>query len=185
MNKNEIQYKIDKTNFENEFTRNSIRLNLIPFIEERYNIKFKDKIFSLIEEIRENNQNNSLNLSNYTDSENRIILEKIKFLSDFDKKNLLSLFLNQKNIEVNRNKIDEINSLIKSNGTKKIDLDKSYRIVKDYTHLYIEEKKENFTIVNRVVKLKIPSEQIFDDFKISVNIVKNLDIPKRKKINIY
>ena len=180
LNKNEIQYKIDKTNFENEFTRNSIRLNLIPFIEERYNIKFKDKILSLIEEIRENNQNNSLNLSNYTDSENRIILEKIKFLSDFDKKNLLSLFLNQKNIEVNRNKIDEINSLIKSNGTKKIDLDKSYRIVKDYTHLYIEEKKENFTIVNRVVKLKIPSEQIFDDFKISVNIVKNLDIPKKK-----
>ena len=180
LNKNEIQYKIDKTNFENEFTRNSIRLNLIPFIEERYNIKFKDKIFSLIEEIRENNQNNSLNLSNYTDSENRIILEKIKFLSDFDKKKLLSLFLNQKNIEVNRNKIDEINSLIKSNGTKKIDLDKSYRIVKDYTHLYIEEKKENFTIVNRVVKLKIPSEQIFDDFKISVNILKNLDIPKKK-----
>ena len=180
LNKNEIQYKIDKTNFENEFTRNSIRLDLIPFIEERYNIKFKDKIFSLIEEIRENNQNNSLSLSNYTDSENRIILEKIKFLSDFDKKNLFSLFLNQKNIEVNRNKIDEINSLIKSNGTKKIDLDKSYRIVKDYTHLYIEEKKENFTIVNRVVKLKIPSEQIFDDFKISVNIVKNLDIPKKK-----
>ena len=81
LNKNEIQYKIDKTNFENEFTRNSIRLDLIPFIEERYNIKFKDKIFSLIEEIRENNQNNSLSLSNYTDSENRIILEKIKFLS--------------------------------------------------------------------------------------------------------
>ena len=180
LNKNEIQYKIDKTNFENEFTRNSIRLNLIPFIEERYNIKFKDKIFSLIEEIRENNQNNSLNLSNYTDSENRIILEKIKFLSDFDKKKLLSLFLNQKNIEVNRNKIDEINSLIKSNGTKKIDLDKSYRIVKDYTHLYIEEKKENYTINNSVTQLKIPSEQIFDNFKISVNIVENLDIPRKK-----
>ena len=52
LNKNEIQYKIDKTNFENEFTRNSIRLDLIPFIEKRYNIKFKDKLFSLIEEIR-------------------------------------------------------------------------------------------------------------------------------------
>ena len=179
LNKNEIQYKIDKTNFENEFTRNSIRLDLIPFIEERYNIKFKDKIFSLIEEIRENNQNNSLNLSNYTDSENRIILEKIKFLSDFDKKKLLSLFLNQKNIEVNRNKIDEINSLIKSNGTKKIDLDKTYRIVKDYTHLYIEEKKE-VPIINKLIQLKIPSEQIFDNFKISVNIVENLDIPRKK-----
>ena len=180
LNKNEIQYKIDKTNFENEFTRNSIRLDLIPFIEERYNAKFKDKIFSLIEEIRENNQNNSLNLSDYTDSENRIILEKTKFLSNFDKKNLLSLFLNKKNIEVNRNKIDEISSLIKSNGTKKIDLDKSYRIVKDYTYLYIEDKKENCVINNNVIQVKIPSEQIFDNFKITVSTIENLDIPKQK-----
>ena len=180
LNKNEIQYKIDKTNFENEFTRNSIRLDLIPFIEERYNIKFKDKIFSLIKEIRENNQNNSLNLSDYTDSENRIILEKTKFLSNFDKKNLLSLFLNKKNIEVNRNKIDEVSSLIRSNGTKKIDLDKSYRIVKDYTYLYIEDKKENCVINNNVIQVKIPSEQIFDNFKITVSTVENLDIPKQK-----
>ena len=180
LNKNEIQYKIDKTNFENEFTRNSIRLDLIPFIEERYNIKFKDKIFSLIKEIRENNQNNSLNLSDYTDSENRIILEKTKFLSNFDKKNLLSLFLNKKNIEVNRNKIDEVSSLIKSNGTKKIDLDKSYRIVKDYTYLYIEDKKENCVINNNVIQVKIPSEQIFDNFKITVSTIENLDIPKQK-----
>ena len=180
LNKNEIQYKIDKTNFENEFTRNSIRLDLIPFIEERYNIKFKDKIFSLIEEIRENNQNNSLNLSDYTDSKNRILLEKIKFLSNFDRKNLLGLFLNEKNIEVNRNKIDEINSLIKSNGTKKIDLNKTYRIVKNYTHLYIDEKREDNTINNSTIQLKIPSEQVFNNFKISVEIAKNLDIPKEK-----
>ena len=180
LNKNKIQYKIDKTNFENEFTRNSIRLDLIPFIEKRYNIKFKDKIFSLIEEIKENNQNNSLNLTDYTDSKNRIILEKIKFLSNFDKKKLFSLFLNKKNIEVNRNKIDEINSLIKSNGTKKIDLDKSYRVVKDYAHLYIEDKKEISIFNNTKIQLKIPSEQIFDNFKISVNIVKNLDIPRKK-----
>ncbi|EJU08444.1 tRNA lysidine(34) synthetase TilS [Fusobacterium hwasookii] len=180
LNKNEIQYKIDKTNFENEFTRNSIRLDLIPFIEERYNIKFKDKIFSLIEEIRENNNNNSLNLSDFIDLERRIILEKIKFLSNFDRKNLLGLFLNEKNIEVNRNKIDEINSLIKSNGTKKIDLNKTYRIVKNYTHLYIEEKREDNTINNSTIQLKIPSEQVFNNFKISVEIAKNLYIPKEK-----
>ena len=108
-----------------------------------------------------------------------MILQKIKILSNFDRKNLLTLFLNQKNIEVNRNKIDEINSLIKSNGTKKIDLDKIYRIVKDYTYLYIEEKKE-VPIINKLIQLKIPSEQIFDNFKISINIVKNLDIPKQK-----
>ena len=104
----------------------------------------------------------------------------MKFLSNFDKKKLFSLFLNKKNIEVNRNKIDEINSLIKSNGTKKIDLDKSYRVVKDYAHLYIEDKKEISIFNNTKIQLKIPSEQIFDNFKISVNIVENLDIPRKK-----
>ena len=92
----------------------------------------------------------------------------------------MSLFLNKKNIEVNRNKIDEISSLIKSNGTKKIDLDKTYRIVKDYTHLYIEDKKKDWVINNNIIQLKIPSEQIFDNFKITVSIVENLDIPKQK-----
>lgn len=92
----------------------------------------------------------------------------------------MCLFLNQKNITVNRNKIDEINSLTKSNGTKKIDLNKTYRIVKDYTHLYIEEKKEVSIINNCIIQLKIPSEQVFDNFKISVNILENLDIPKQK-----
>lgn len=179
LNKNEIQYKIDKTNFENEFTRNSIRLDLIPFVEERYNSKFKDKIFSLIHEIRENNKNNSLNISDYIDSEGKIILEKIKILSNFNRKKILSLFLNQKKIYINRNKIEEINSLIESNGTKKVDLNRIYRIVKNYSHLYIEEKKI-FVRDDNSIQLKIPSEQGFNNFKISVNIVKNLEIPKEK-----
>ena len=59
-------------------------------------------------------------------------------------------------------------------------MNKNYRIVKDYTYLYIEEKKENCPINNRIVKLKIPSKQIFDNFKISVNVVENLNIPKQK-----
>ena len=121
-----------------------------------------------------------LNLSDFIDLERRIILEKIKILSNFDRKNLLGLFLNQKNIEVNRNKIDEINSLIKSNGTKKIDLNKTYRIVKNYTHLYIEEKKEAHVVRDSILQLKIPSEQIFNNFKISIDIVENSYIPKEK-----
>ena len=76
--------------------------------------------------------------------------------------------------------VQEINSLIESNGTKKIDLDKTYRIVKDYTYLYIEDKKENCVINNNVIQVKIPSEQIFDNFKITVSAVENLDIPKEK-----
>ena len=181
LNKNEIQYKIDKTNFENEFTRNSIRLDLIPFIEKRYNIKFKDKLFSLIEEIRENNKKNFLDLSEYVDEENRLTLEKIKTLSLFERKNLLVHFLNKKNIKINRNKIDEINSLIKSDGTKKIDLDLNFRIVKDYHHLYIEKKEEEtVSCLNETLQLKIPSETYFDKYKIKVEFVENKEKTKYK-----
>ena len=181
LNKNEIQYKIDKTNFENEFTRNSIRLDLIPFIEKRYNIKFKDKLFSLIEEIRENNKKNFLDLDEYVDEKNRLTLEKIKTLSLFERKNLLVHFLNKKNIKINRNKIDEINSLIKSDGTKKIDLDLNFRIVKDYHHLYIEKKEEEtVSCLNGILQLKIPSETYFDKYKIKVEFVENKEKTKYK-----
>ena len=181
LNKNEIQYKIDKTNFENEFTRNSIRLDLIPFIEKRYNIKFKDKLFSLIEEIRENNKKNFLDLDEYVDEENRLTLEKIKTLSLFERKNLLVHFLNKKNIKINRNKIDEINSLIKSDGTKKIDLDLNFRIVKDYHHLYIEKKEEEtISCLNEILQLKIPSETYFNKYKIKIEFVENKEKTKYK-----
>ncbi|MGL4788016.1 MAG: tRNA lysidine(34) synthetase TilS, partial [Cetobacterium sp.] len=56
LDENEIKYRIDETNFENDFTRNSIRLDLIPWIEKRYNNNFKDKIFNLISEIKEVNK---------------------------------------------------------------------------------------------------------------------------------
>ena len=181
LNKNEIQCKIDKTNFENEFTRNSIRLDLIPFIEKRYNIKFKDKLFSLIEEIRENNKKNFLDLDEYVDEENRLTLEKIKTLSLFERKNLLVHFLNKKNIKINRNKIDEINSLIKSDGTKKIDLDLNFRIVKDYHHLYIEKKEEEtVSCLNGILQLKIPSETYFNKYKIKIEFVENKEKTKYK-----
>ncbi|MGL4910604.1 MAG: tRNA lysidine(34) synthetase TilS, partial [Cetobacterium sp.] len=48
LDENKILYRIDETNFENEFTRNSIRLDLIPNIEKRYNSSFKEKIHNLI-----------------------------------------------------------------------------------------------------------------------------------------
>ena len=59
-------------------------------------------------------------------------------------------------------------------------MNKNYRIVKDYTYLYIADTKENCVINNNVIQVKIPSEQIFDNFKISVNVVENLNIPKQK-----
>ena len=173
LNKNEIQYKIDKTNFENEFTRNSIRLDLIPFIENRYNTKFKEKIFSLMKEIRDNNEKNSFDILNYLDENKNISLGKLKNLRAFDIKNIITTFLNEKNIKISRNKIEGICSLIKKNGTKKIDLDNGYRLVKDYVSLYIEDKNKAQDEYHDSISFSVPNEIIFNNLKIKASIVEN------------
>lgn len=173
LNKNKIQYKIDKTNFENEFTRNSIRLDLIPFIENRYNTKFKEKIFSLMKEIRDNNEKNSFDILNYLDENKNISLDKLKNLRAFDIKNTITTFLNEKNIKISRNKIEDICSLIKKNGTKKIDLDNGYRLVKDYVSLYIEDKNKAQGEYQDGISFSVPNEIIFNNLKIKASIVEN------------
>lgn len=153
LNKNEIQYKIDETNFENDYTRNSIRLDLIPFIEKRYNPKFKEKIYSLIKEIRENNNNNSFYFEKYIREDNKIVLNSLLNLSSFNIKKILSEFLNKNNISFNRAKIQEIESILSKQGTKKIDLNSKFKIVKDYDFIYIEDKnKKDITEKRQIIE---------------------------------
>lgn len=168
LNKNKIQYRIDKTNLKNEYTRNSIRLDLIPFIEKRYNSRFKDKIYSLIEEIRENNIQNSLSLKNYINEDNKIKLSTLLNLSSFNIRQLLSKFLTENNISFNRKKIEEILNILNKNGTKKIDLDFNYQLIKDYDYIYIEKKEKECEERKSEITFKI-----FDSFKFNDYYVKS------------
>ncbi len=72
---NKLKYRIDKTNLETVFFRNKIRLNLIPFLEKKFNPNIKDTLFKssrsiaqdydLISEISKktiNNKNNELSV---------------------------------------------------------------------------------------------------------------------------
>lgn len=47
LNANKIEYRIDKTNLEDEFLRNKIRNYLIPIIEKEFNKNFKERVVSL------------------------------------------------------------------------------------------------------------------------------------------
>ncbi|MGL6131471.1 MAG: tRNA lysidine(34) synthetase TilS, partial [Fusobacteriaceae bacterium] len=169
LDSNKIEYRIDESNMESDFTRNSIRLELIPFIEKKYNPKFKDKIHNLIGEIGEVNKELKLNFKDYLCSEkNAILLEKLKNLSNYNIKKIVSNYIYSFGLTSDRYKLEKIIEILNGGGTKKITISNEFFIVKDYTHIYIEKKeiKNSFSDV----ELTVPGKIIFGDYEIEAKL---------------
>ena len=157
LDENNISYCIDSTNLENEFTRNSIRIDLIPFIEKRYNPKFKDKIFSLIEEIRDINIFIEKEIEKFSYNETINIESILKFPKSIRGK-ILSKYLYKYGLEVNRKKISLIESILEKGGSQEISLDSQYILKKEYNILKIQKinliknniEEVTFTIPNKI-----------------------------------
>lgn len=157
LDENNISYCIDSTNLENEFTRNSIRIDLIPFIEKRYNPKFKDKIFSLIEEIRDINIFIEKEIEQFSYNETINIESILKFPKSIRGK-ILSKYLYKYGLEVNRKKISLIESILEKGGSQEISLDSQYILKKEYNMLKIQKiniiknniEEVTFTIPNKI-----------------------------------
>lgn len=171
LEENSIPYRIDKTNFENEFTRNSIRLDLIPFIENRYNPKFKDKVYSLIEEIREVNRYINSEVESFSDKKN-LNIQELKGLNKYIRGRVITSYLHNYGIDVSRKKVLGIEELIFKGGTLTLDLGNEYLLKKEYDLISIE-KKQNVEIKNLdEVILKIPGEITFGEFVVTSEITK-------------
>lgn len=173
LNDNNISYRIDETNFENEFTRNSIRLDLIPFIEKRYNPKFKDKLYSLIEEIREVNRVLEIKFEKYMVN-NKLSIEKLKQLDKYLLSKVLIQYLYSYGIEVSRNKIQLIEDILHKGGSKDISLNREFILKKDYDFLTVEKniKKESQCI--REIELEIPGHVIFGEYVIEASLTEQI-----------
>lgn len=142
LDKNQISYCIDKTNFENEYTRNSIRLDLIPFIENRYNSRFKDKIFDLLGEIKEINNYFERKTENYI-KDNSIQIDEIQELDSYLKSRILVKFLIRNGIEVSRKKIKLIEGILSNGGSQQLNLKENILLIKEYNKIFIKEKKNS------------------------------------------
>lgn len=178
---NDIEYMLDYTNFENDYTRNSIRLDLIPFIEKRYNPKFKEKIKNFMGEIKEINKIIEPDYSLYIDEKNIIDVEKLLNVeSEYIRGKIINYYLNTNNISVSRKKINGILSILNLGGTKKIKLNKDYTLIKEYAKIFLsKELKEEKVLENK--ELIIPGEIEFDDYIITAKQMENKeDILKNK-----
>lgn len=168
LDENKIKYRIDETNFENDFTRNSIRLDLIPWIEKRYNKNFKDKVFNLISEIKEVNEILKINLKKYEEfKEHRFCLniELIQLEEKYIQRKIINEYLKRYNLEGSREKIGNIIKLLNSNGSKVIKLEKDFVLKKQYKNIWIEkEKKDKFEKISNMVTERIPFKVMFNNY---------------------
>lgn len=168
LDKNNIPYKIDSTNLENDYTRNSIRLDLIPFIEKRYNPRFKEKISNLMSEIKEVNSTLKPEYSDYI-IENILRVEKLNENNDYFKGKIINYYLNSNGISVSREKIKNIIKILNSGGSKKIKLDRGYTLIKEYDKIFIINSKTDKKEVKEE-RIIIPNEVEFGDYIISAKV---------------
>ncbi|MGL4971280.1 MAG: tRNA lysidine(34) synthetase TilS [Cetobacterium sp.] len=166
LDSNNIEYRTDETNFENDFTRNSIRLDLIPFIEKRYNSNFKDKVHNLIEEVKEVNEILKVDLQKYKVLENNRVVLSIDLIlkeDEYIQRKIINEYFKEFVLESSREKISNVIKLFRSSGSKNIHLEKNFILKKQYKNIWIEKENiDNFENIDVSLIQKIP-------FKIKVN----------------
>lgn len=152
LNKNNIPYRIDKTNKELEHTRNKYRHYILPFLKKE-NKKVHEKYLKFSKELIEyDNFVNTYIRNNNFIVDNSIIINKIKGESDFIKRKTLELLIK----EIQKDDIFDISDEQMKNlmklytlDNKEIDLNNNYQGINSYGKILI--LKKNSEILNKVL----------------------------------
>jgi len=169
LHKNKIAYRIDSTNLKADYTRNSIRLDLIPEIEGKYNTNFKEKVVNLMEEIREVNSILKVDYTRFLE-DGALQWQKIEVLTDYEKRKILNSYLTEHKVEVSRKKLDSILAVMDTGGSKELSLGKKKKLKKEYNKLYVSVDSENCLDEIPQAELKIPGEVRFGRYKVKAVI---------------
>ena len=168
LDEKKVEYVIDYTNFENDYTRNYIRNEIFPMFFN-VNSNFKLKINELIEELNYNK----------TSKNKRLLIEKLE----------------EKKVELTREKINNIyNSLydsedkLKKDGAKEFQIGENLVLRKKYDKIEIVSKKEkNEKEKNETIKLN--TQKKWNLFEIGIfngeNKILLNEYKKSNKIKFY
>lgn len=191
---NDINFINDNTNFEDVYTRNKIRLKLIPYIEKNFSYNFKNNIFKLSKNIREED----LFIDNIV---KKIFDENVCIIDDdtlkFDVENIKSFdkviqkriikksyeFINKginglENIHVD----DGIKVLDSEKTNVSIDLPNGVVIEKAYNDFYIGKTRNKHKVKNIEYLINIGDKMYLSDFDLYIE-TKIVDRDKTKRLN--
>ena len=164
LKENNIDYCIDKTNNEDIYQRNKIRLNLIPYLEESFNPKAKDAIRRLARSASEDVvylEKTALEalgelLNQSASSKGRIVLknEGLKKLNPAIARRVLSISFKQAGLleDVGSDHYKNAMALIRSESPSgETHLPRNFIIRRQYEDLYIERNSEETCDEFRVI----------------------------------
>lgn len=161
LKENNIQYVDDSTNFTNDYKRNMIRNEIIPFIKKNFNENIVSSMSRLASIAKENNiyLGDIIN-DKYIDivKDNTIDRESFNELNHYEKTLVLRKFLRE-NLNylnnISKDNIEDMINLIKLDSGKKYDIDGKHYLVNDFDKT-IFKKLDNNEL----------SEEISLDFKL-------------------
>lgn len=150
LEKHNIAYCTDKTNFQEIYARNKVRLTLIPYLEKNFNSNIIDSLNNTIDTLRTDNDYIEKNVS--------IAYDKISSISQYKNRKMVKLKLdnlkevhtsilarifirafceiNGSNVDLNSKNISDLRSLINKETGKTIRLNKKYIALKGYEYMY-------------------------------------------------
>nr|WP_272507517.1 tRNA lysidine(34) synthetase TilS [Clostridium aestuarii] len=183
--KNKLHARIDKTNLENIFTRNKIRLELIPYIEKNFNPDIIKVINRLADTVKtDNNYLNKIANNNFRKyckiNKDKVIIYKEVFneeeaiLSRVIRLALKELKGNLYNFE--KTHVYDIIEVQKKSTGKVVMLTNNINALNSYgdIHLYIKTQKTSSDNVEHLLKLE--SENNIEEMGVKINfkLVNNL-----------
>ena len=185
LDNNKIEYRIDKTNFSKEYTRNRYRLDILPLLKKE-NSNVHKKYLKFSEEL----EDTSSFISNYVDKKyneivinNKVNLDLLKKEDKYIIKRFLYKYLfniyNEDISLIDDSHINEIISIIDSDKPNlKVYLPNDTVIIKSYDTLYVEEVYDlnNYKIeIKEETKLSTGKIIILKETDLTNNYVCHLD----------
>ncbi len=147
LEKHHLDYCIDSTNKETEYSRNKLRLDILPYIKENINSKAEEHIVNTAQSLREiydyiECQTDEA-YENYV--KNNIILNEAKDLPSVILKEVVRrwIFNNTGSLkDITATHIDMVISLLHNSVSKKIEIPCSFIIKKGYQGIELGEREE-------------------------------------------
>ncbi len=186
LEENSIPYRVDKTNFEEIYSRNKVRLSLLPYLEENFNSNIISSLNNTIKTLKVDNdfieQETKKAYNEIVIKKNDYISLEISKLSKLHEAILTRLLItvfcdiNGSNVDLNSKNLSDIKSLLQKESGKQIRINKNLIAYKGYTELiFIEEKKCNFSPFSEKVNINEITQVSENIFIVITNEQKNFE----------